>query len=83
MTPNFEQMAKNIMIGRFGSEDKAIQAMRQMAGNHPVLKNAVSLFEEHDYQGLQNLGENLFKENHMDPQSMAQNFMNRFTGGIK
>lgn len=50
MTPNFEQMAKNIMIGRFGSEDKAIQAMRQMAGNHPVLKNAVSLFEEHDYR---------------------------------
>ena len=83
MMPNFEEIAKNMIIRQYGSEKNAINAMKQQAGNHPVLKNAVSLLEKHDYQGLQKLGENVFNENHMNPQNMAQNLIERFMGGIK
>lgn len=72
---NPEEVAKNVILRQYGSEENAIRALKQQAGSNPVLKNAVSLFEKKDYKGLQNLGQNVFKENHINPQSIAQNFM--------
>lgn len=77
---NPEQMAKNMITQQFGGEEQAISQLRKMAGNHPVMKNALDLFEKGDMQALNNLGTNVFKENNLNPQSMMQNLFQRFMG---
>ena len=50
-----------------GSPQQAIMnMMRQQAGNHPVLKNAIDMAEKGDVDGLKNLAHNLGKENGID-----------------
>lgn len=78
MNFNAEEIAKNVMIKQFGNEQNAISQLRKMAGNHPVLKNAVDLLEKGDKEGLQNLGNNVMRENNQNPMSMIQNM---FMGG--
>lgn len=77
MPPNPNEIARNMLIRQFGSEENALRAMKKQAGNNKFLNNAISLFEKGDYKGLQTLSENAFKENHMDPKSMIQNFVQR------
>lgn len=83
MPINFEEMAKNMVTQQFGGEQQAISELRKRAGNHPVMKNAVDLFEKGDMQGLQNLGTNVFKENNLNPQSMIQKLLMGGQGGMK
>lgn len=66
-------MIKNMMMQQFGGEKQAIEQLRKAAGNHPVMKNAVDLFEKGDMQGLQTLGTNICKENNINPMNMLQN----------
>lgn len=75
---NPEEIAKNAIIKQFGNEQNAISQLRKMAGNHPVLKNAVDLLEKGDREGLQSLGNNVMRENNQNPMNMIQSM---FMGG--
>lgn len=70
--PMMQQALTNMMQQRYGSKEQMVQEMKKQAGNHPVLKNAVSLMEKGDYQGLEDLGMNVCKENKLNPMDMFQ-----------
>lgn len=70
--PMIQQTLTNMMEQRYGSKEQMMQEMKKQAGNHPVLKNAVSLMEKGDYQELENLGMNVCKENKLNPVDIFQ-----------
>lgn len=79
--PMMQRALTNMLQQRYGSKEQMIQEMKKQAGNHPVLKNAVSLMEKGDYQELEKLGMNVCKENKLNPIDMIQSFIQQ--GGIK
>lgn len=81
--PFLQQAAQKMIQQRFGTPQQALQAMRQQAGDNPVMNNALDLMEKGDYEGLNQLSQNLFKENNINPQNAIQSMMNRFMGNSK
>lgn len=78
--PMLQQAAQKMIEQRFGNPQQALQIMRKQAGNNPVMNNALDLMEKGDYEGLNQLSQNLFKENNINPQNALQGMMQRFSG---
>lgn len=78
--PMLQQAAQQMIQQRFGNTQQALQVMRKQAGNNPVMNNALDLMEKGDYEGLNQLSQNLFKENNINPQNAIQGMMQRLIG---
>lgn len=78
--PMLQQAAQQMIQQRFGNTQQALQEMRKQAGNNPVMNNALDLMEKGDYEGLNQLSQNLFKENNINPQNALQGMMQRLAG---
>lgn len=78
--PMLQQAAQQMIQQRFGNPQQALQAMRKQAGNNPVMNNALDLMEKGDYEGLNQLSQNLFKENNINPQNALQGMIQRLVG---
>lgn len=67
------------MIRNGGNPQQMLMnAMRQNAGNNPVLQNALNMAERNDMKGIENLARNLCKEKGVDPAqafNQAKNMM--------
>ena len=59
--PMLQQAAQKMIEQRFGNSQQALQAMRKQAGDNPVMNNALDLMEKGDYEGLNQLSQNLLK----------------------
>lgn len=71
-----------IQILRSGSPQQAIMnAMRNQAGQNPVLSNALDMAEKNDTKGLEELARNLCKSNGLNADDIAQKVKNQF--GVK
>lgn len=81
--PFLQQAAQKMIQEKFGNPQQALKAMRQQAGDNPVMNNALDLMEKRDYEGLNQLSQNLFKENNINPQNAIQSMMQRFVGNVK
>lgn len=75
--PMLQQAAQQMIQQKFGNPQQALQVMRKQAGNNPVMNNALDLMEKGDYEGLNQLSQNLFKENNINPQNAIQSMMQR------
>lgn len=78
--PMLQQAAQQMIQQKFGNPQQALQEMRKQAGNNPVMNNALDLMEKGDYEGLNRLSQNLFKENNINPQNAIQSMIQRFMG---
>ena len=75
---DMKSMAEQI-LQPYGNRDNALRQMRQQAGNNPILNNALDLFEKGDYNGLNNIGNNILREKNLNPmQAFQQIFGGRF-----
>lgn len=71
-----------IQILRSGSPQQAIMnAMRNQAGQNPVLSNALDMAEKNDTKGLEELARNLCKSNGLNADDIAKQVKNQF--GVK
>ena len=60
-----------------------MQILSQIMGNkavkdNPIMGNAISMYQQNDVNGLQNLANNLAKERGVDINQMYNNLMNQF-----
>lgn len=78
--PMLQQAAQQMIQKKFGNPKQALQEMRKQAGNNPVMNNALDLMEKGDYEGLNQLSQNLFKENNINPQNAIHGMMERLMG---
>ena len=71
-----------IQMLRAGSPQQAIMnAMRNQAGQNPVLSNALDMAEKNDTKGLEELARNLCKSNGLNADDIAKQVKNQF--GVK
>lgn len=71
-----------IQMLRAGSPQQAIMnAMRNQAGQNPLLNNALDMAEKNDTKGLEELARNLCKSNGLNADDIAQKVKNQF--GVK
>ena len=67
---------------RGGNPQQAIMnAMRNQAGQNPVLNNALDMVEKQDAKGLEQLARNLCESNGVNADDMVKQIKSRF--GIK
>ena len=67
---------------RGGNPQQAIMnAMRNQAGQNPVLNNALDMAEKQDVKGLEQLARNLCESNGVNADDMVKQIKSRF--GIK
>lgn len=59
-------------------QETIINAMKQNAGNNPVMQNALDMAEKHDSKGLENLARNLGKTNGVDVDQMVNQIKSQF-----
>lgn len=74
------QMIKTLMGGGKNPE----QILKQMIGNNnnPIINNMVKMAENGDYQGVENVARNLFKEQGRDFDAELKDLQS-FIGSIK
>ena len=71
-----------IQMLRAGSPQQAIMnAMRNQAGQNPLLNNALDMAEKNDTKGLEELARNLCKSNGLNADDIAKQVKNQF--GVK
>ena len=71
-----------IQMLRAGSPQQAIMnAMRNQAGQNPLLNNALDMAEKNDTKGLEELARDLCKSNGLNADDIAQKVKNQF--GVK
>ena len=71
-----------IQMLRARSPQQAIMnAMRNQAGQNPLLNNALDMAEKNDTKGLEELARNLCKSNGLNADDIAQKVKNQF--GVK
>ena len=71
-----------IQMLRAGSPQQAIMnAMRNQAGQNPLLNYALDMAEKNDTKGLEELARNLCKSNGLNADDIAQKVKNQF--GVK
>ena len=64
---------------RGGNPQQAIMnAMRNQAGQNPVLNNALDMAEKQDAKGLEQLARNLCKSNGVNADDMVKQIKSRF-----
>lgn len=66
------------MIKGGSPKQMILNAMRQQAGDNPVLGNAINMAEKGDVDGLKNLAHNLGKENGIDVDEKFNQIKNQF-----
>ena len=71
-----------IQMLRAGSPQQAVMnAMRNQAGQNPLLNNALDMAEKQDKKGLEELARNLCKSNGLNADDIARQVKNQF--GVK
>lgn len=66
----------NVIKGKKNPQEVVLSVLGM--NNSPVLKNAVEMAKNNDYDGVKQLAENICKEKGMDFDKEFNNFMNNF-----
>ena len=66
------------MIKGGSPQNMILNAMRQQAGNNPVLNNAINLAQKGDVNALKNLAYNIGRENGIDVDQQLEQLKGQF-----
>ena len=68
-----------VKMMRGGNPQKVVMdMMREQAGNHPVMRNAMQMAEKGDSEGIEKLARNLCKEQGIDADEMVNKIKSQF-----